>query len=107
VKKSEGVTAVTEINIDDVMSVYSGKNGRCCCGCAGKHTYASKWQAAAGKDRGFKVTDDEVNDRTVKLILGKIAKIGGEQYDGPFGSHVSAVSGDRVYVAYLKYGRKA
>lgn len=59
------------IKVAAVASVYSGKPG-CMCGCLGKHTYASAHRDAASKRRGYKVDDDEVSDRTVKLIVGKI-----------------------------------
>ena len=42
------------------------------CGCSGKHSYASAHVAAASKDRGYTVREDEVSDRSVKLIVGKI-----------------------------------
>jgi len=29
---------IAEIDLSKVRSVYVGKNGRCCCGCAGTHT---------------------------------------------------------------------
>jgi len=86
------------IKIDDVASVYSGKVNHCCCGCAGKHTVASKWRAYVGRDRGYEVRDEEVSDRTVKLILNKIAKVGPDQVNDDF---VSAETDSRLYIAYL------
>ena len=62
------------LTIDNVASVYSGKRGMCACGCAGKHTYSTEHKAWASKDRGYEVYDDEVNDRTVKMIFNKVMK---------------------------------
>ena len=93
------------INVEDVMSVYSGKNGSCCCGCAGKHTYASATRTLASKDRGYAVSDDEVSDRTVKMIVRKMNKWPGKmEFDL---GHVAVVVNERLYVAYLipKEGR--
>ena len=91
------------IDIKDVMQVYSGRNGRCCCGCSGKHTYASEYRKMASKHRGYPVTDDEVSDRTVKLIVGKLNKLiaqGRSDYTRP--DFVSAVSDTgRLYIAYF------
>lgn len=89
------------IELKNVASVYSGVNGRCCCGCAGKHTYASAYQELASKGRWFEVKDDEVNDRTVALIVNKINKLTIDPADD-HGQLVSAVSGNRRYIAYLK-----
>jgi hypothetical protein len=58
--------------LTDVVSVYSGKAGKCCCGCSGKHRVASAHRQAAAKSRGYAVDDDEVSDRSVKLIYRKV-----------------------------------
>jgi hypothetical protein len=97
-----------QININDVMSVYSGENGMCCCGCAGKHTYASKYRKIASKDRGYRVDDEEISDRTVKLIVNKMNKyltIPGNKPNytdkKTLKELVSIVRGERLYIAYL------
>jgi len=60
-----------DFNLDDVRSVYSGRHG-CMCGCLGKHTYASKFQVEGGKERGYRVDDDEVSDTVVARIVKRI-----------------------------------
>jgi len=57
-----------------VRSVYSGRKG-CMCGCNGRHTYSSKFQVEATKDRGYAVDSGEVNDRTVKTLTNKVARL--------------------------------
>src|ERR1041385_7510368 len=98
--KQEERTALetSTINVNDVMSVYSGLDGACCCGCAGKHTYASQYQAVASKHRGYTVDNDEVSDRTVKMIVRKM-----NQYPGKMEhdlGHVAVVVNTRLYIAY-------
>lgn len=88
-----------QIDLAKVKSVYSGIDGRCCCGCSGKHTYASKTREAAAKARGYSIDDDEVSDRTVKLIVNKMNKLPGLQFDGEH--HAYVVKGNRLYVAYF------
>src|SRR3990172_4945351 len=44
------------IKVADIQSVYSGINGRCCCGCSGKHSYASQYRELASKGIGYQVT---------------------------------------------------
>lgn len=97
-----------KININDVRSVYSGQNGKCCCGCAGKHTYPSKYQKEASKDRGYEVGDEEVCDRTVKLIVNKMnkyLKIPGNKPEYTtkkmLKELISIVRGERLYIAYF------
>jgi hypothetical protein len=105
------------VTLDQVMSVYSGKVGRCYCGCSGNHRYASKHREAASKDRGYPVFMDEVNDRQVKKIF-KIVKenfaydhetckegmqpynIQGEDEDR-FVTHFTAEVEGRSYTIYL------
>ena len=59
------------IDADKVVNVYSGRHG-CMCGCLGKYSYASRYQAAGGSRRGYAVADDEVSDRSVRVIVGKL-----------------------------------
>lgn len=104
------------VTLDQVMSVYSGKKGKCYCGCSGDHRYASAHVGAASEDRGYQVTPDEVNDRQVKRVLRIIkenftlpedVKPGSQPYnvqgeDGSsFVTHFSAEVGDRSYTVYL------
>lgn len=94
------------IKLENVASVYSGINGRCCCGCSGKHVYASAHRDWAVKDRGYTIDDDEVNDHTVKLIVNKINKNFVEGVQNQNNDHqddyTAVVIGKRLYVAYLK-----
>lgn len=53
------------INFETVKRAYTGKNG-CMCGCLGKYTKPSH---AFEED-----ASGDVNDRSVKIILGKINK---------------------------------
>ena len=61
-----------------VRSVYSGRNGKCCCGCAGKHSTEA---------------------REITRILNLVKKNPTEFVTNEF---VSTVVGKRVYIAYLK-----
>jgi len=89
------------VDIATVSSVYSGIDGRCCCGCSGKYTYAKQHQAWSSKDRGYEVTDDEVSDRVVKMMVNKMNKLFETGYKVEFqeSSFVSVVKGSRVYMA--------
>lgn len=90
------------INLDTVASVYSGKAGRCCCGCSGKHTYASAHREWAGKNRGYAVDDDDVNDVVVKRLVNKLSKLPVTELDidNDYISYESPTG--RLYVVYLK-----
>lgn len=90
----------TLIELGAVVSVYSGKPG-CCCGCRGKHTYASAHRELGGKRRGYAVDDDEVNDAVVHRHLNTInaAIERGEAEDG--GTYVAYETVGRLYIAYL------
>jgi len=78
------------INVSTIQSVYSGRPG-CCCGCRGKHTYAT---AFADKAPDY---DRRVSDRTVKLICNKINAAPKVQENG---NHFFAEINDRWYIAY-------
>jgi hypothetical protein len=90
------------IDIQNISSVYSGKSGACCCGCKGKHTYASTHQEWAGTHRGYAVRDDEVNDRTVKLIVNKILKADPTTVLENSSEMIAVDNGSRLLVAYRR-----
>lgn len=101
----------TQIDIDGVMRVYSGINGKCCCGCAGKYAYASKYRKIASKEQDCKIGDDEISDRTVKTIVNKMNKflaiLGNHpEYPDLLKKFVSIVKGTRLYIAYFAEGVK-
>lgn len=67
-------TQPLKIDRSQVMCVYSGKPDRCMCGCSGTYKTASAHRDLRSKDRGYKVTDDEVSDRSVSIICNKIER---------------------------------
>lgn len=85
---------------DDLFSVYSGKPGKCCCGCAGNHRYWRAHRIAAGKHRGYEVDEEDINDRQVarvlKLLQNWFALV---EYGG---SYFAGEIDGRLYIAYLK-----
>ena len=63
-----------QLTLDQVRSVYVGKPNECMCGCSGKYTYTSVNQVEAGKNRGYEVKHDEVDDKRVERVIAKIGK---------------------------------
>ena len=59
------------VNISNITKVYSGKAGTCMCGCAGKYSYTAHGAAEDGP--GYDVSDS-VNERSVKIIAGKVLR---------------------------------
>lgn len=93
-----------EVTVSDVRSVYSGKVGKCMCGCAGKHFYASALRVEATKDRGYEVSDDEVNDAMVTKVL-RLVQANEEKVDRDGnGAWACFDEGKRTYVIYLREG---
>jgi hypothetical protein len=52
-----------------VYKVYSGKAGKCMCGCAGKYSYTA--QGAVDHNPGY---EPNINERSVKIIAGKVLR---------------------------------
>ena len=97
-----------KIDISKVRQVYSGKDGKCCCGCAGKHTYASAFREECSKSRGYPVEDEDISDRTVRMIVKKVQAqidIGNIQYEKK--DFISTVIGERLYVVYFSDAAQA
>lgn len=89
-----------EIKREAVASVYSGRDGKCCCGCSGKHSYTAAHREWASKHRGYPVTDADINEaqvtRVVKLINENRATARRTS------DHASVVLGARLYIAYFR-----
>lgn len=66
------------ISIENVKSVYSGKNGKCCCGCAGKHS-----------------EDQKQKTRIVNILNKDQDTIIDES------GHAYTVVGNRLYIVYF------
>jgi hypothetical protein len=78
-----------------IVKVYSGKNGKCMCGCAGKYSYTA--YGASEHSPGYDVSD-AVNERSVKTISKKVLSASNKEVDGDV---VYAVEGDRIRVVYF------
>lgn len=70
---------IETLTVEQVVSVYSGKAGKCCCGCAGKHRYPAAKRAEASKSRGYPVRDNEINDRQVSKVLNLVKEHAGKE----------------------------
>lgn len=94
--------------VTEVAHVYSGKPG-CCCGCRGKHTYASTYRQDSQDRRGYKINDDEVNDHTVRRIYKTVSRmltegVGERMVEDDF---TSIETETRLYVIYWQDAEKA
>jgi hypothetical protein len=101
--KEEVLAKVRSLSLDNVRSTYSGKAMRCCCGCAGKHSYNRRHVAEASKDRGYDVGEDEVvADRWINRVI-KIIQTNERIAEGMSDSHVCVTVGQRLYIAYFRH----
>ena len=87
------------LDVSKVFKVYNGKLNRCCCGCSGKYHIASAHKEFADQDRGYAYDDGDVNDVTVRKVVGKILSAKNPIDEG---GHVYATVGKRMYIAYYK-----
>jgi len=85
------------VDISTITKVYSGKAGRCMCGCAGKYSYTAR--GAVENSPGYDVSDS-VNERSVKLIAGKVLRNSNVDLTDP-GYAVLEQNG-RVLVVFFK-----
>lgn len=101
--REEQTAAIKAIKLRQVIGVYSGKDGRCCCGCSGNHRYPSKYVRRAERNRGYAISPDEINDKQVARVLRLIQENAhaAEYSDGIISTLASIVIGTRVYIAYL------
>jgi hypothetical protein len=93
---------VQNLKVSDVVSVYTGKAGSCCCGCSGIHRYSTKHAKVGAKRRGYELETKEINDRHVAKVLRwvqatsianpALVKIGQ--------NHLAVDIGEKVYLVY-------
>ncbi len=86
------------LTTDDIHQVYSGIDGRCCCGCSGKHSYNSKGFVPSAD--GYPSMED-VNDRMVKKVLNILKNADVDEIDA-CDTYFATVVGKRLYIAYLR-----
>jgi hypothetical protein len=65
------------VNIGNITKVYSGRAKTCMCGCAGKYSYTA--HGAVQDNPGYDVSDS-VNERSVKIIAGKVLRNSNTDY---------------------------
>ena len=83
------------LNVEKVAKVYSGKIG-CMCGCAGKYSYTA--EGAVSDNPGYNVSDS-VNERSVRIIAGKVIGNANAVNEGNF---VYVEDGNRIRVVFFK-----
>lgn len=89
------------IPFEAVYSVYTGKAGKCCCGCAGKHTYVSSHRDFSTKNRGYTVEDHEINDTAAKRIYNQIVNDPDAKVDENYG-FITVETDTRLKIVYFK-----
>lgn len=90
------------MNFSNVVSVYEGRNGACCCGCKGAHVYREDTREAAAERRGYGVSDDEVDDARFDRILAEMVEDASHGRVECWGDdYVATVRGGRIRIAYL------
>lgn len=98
--RDEEVLLDRAIEREQVASVYSGRDGKCCCGCAGRHSYAAAHREWASANRGYPVSDDDINESAVTRIVNIINA--NRATARRASNHAYVVLGARLYIAYFK-----
>jgi hypothetical protein len=79
------------LDVSKVAKVYSGKAGKCMCGCAGKYSY--------NENVDHEVWQGDVNVRTVKMFTKQLMADPAVKYED---GYMYVVRNDRIKVAYFK-----
>ena len=59
------------LDLNKILKVYNGKMG-CMCGCNGYYKVPAVNKDLAGKERGYEYDEDDVSDRSVRIIAKKV-----------------------------------
>lgn len=79
----------------DIDQVYSGIDGKCCCGCSGTHYYRAAYAADPTNDLG----EVKVSDKMVVKVLSIIQAAEDVDFDS---AYIATTVGKRLYIAYLR-----
>jgi len=83
----ETVEQLQSLTPAQVVTAYSGKDGKCCCGCAGTH---------------YDARQDPKHLTQTTRILRQVQLLAAEGVEVDFSSsYVAAVKGTRLYIVYL------
>ena len=63
------INEMPELKLENIRSAYKGIPNRCMCGCSGRYFYTKINQKESSENRGYEVSDKEVNDKKVLEIL--------------------------------------
>ena len=82
----------------DVLSVYVGRIGKCCCGCSGKHTYNPDHREEGSANRGYTVGPEECDIIDIRHVLGLVQEAAAVAEFGV--NNISIETATRVFVVY-------
>jgi hypothetical protein len=85
------------MDISNIVKVYSGRRG-CMCGCLGKYSYTA--DGATNYGPGYDVSDS-VNERSVRIIAGKVLKNPNAVFEGDY-AFVEDCDRDRMQMVVFK-----
>lgn len=91
---------IKDLKLEDILSVYVGKPGKCCCGCSGNHYYASQHIERSNKSHGYDCSD-RINDAKVKRVFNKAIKMFDPE-DKIIDTYIDVEIGKTLYILYLE-----
>jgi hypothetical protein len=94
-----------DLTPSDLASVYVGRRGECCCGCAGLHTYNPEHRTEASASRGYEVPEDRCNSAEIARVL-KLIKTKAPTAEGCT-NHYAYETGRKLYIVYLTKAAQA
>jgi hypothetical protein len=95
------VQKLDKLTLNVVAQVYSGKPGKCACGCSGKYFNAAAHIAEINKSHGYDCSED-INEKMVKKIFHLLQSVADTAED--FGNGFSVKISNREYNVYPTQG---
>lgn len=71
------------LDLSNIIKVYNGKVG-CMCGCNGYYKVPAVNRELASKERGYAYGDEDVSDRSVKIIVKNVLSNPNVKFEGNF-----------------------
>jgi hypothetical protein len=98
-------TTLQDLQLAHVLKVYTGRARGCMCGCKGQYRYNSAFVEEGGRDRGYPLDPEDVNDAQVLKVLRTVQA--NEEALVDEGDGILSVDlGRRTFVLYLVQVRR-
>ena len=89
------------LDVSKILKVYNGRIG-CMCGCNGYYRVPAVNKDLASKERGYPYSDEDVSDRSVRIIAKKVLSNPNVKFEDNFAYVEDRIANRLQMVVFVK-----